>query len=181
MRDDRAQLIQWLNLLSVKTGEEFTLASGQKSNVYVDVKKTAQHHRGSKLLARLLAQKIYDERELTPFSAVAGVVLGGCHLASIVSMQIPIDLDIIFIRKEAKDHGTQVLIERPNMTPGQQVVVLEDVVTTGNSAVEAARLLEKESFIVNGIIAVVDRRPVQTPQLKEFKFVSLVKFEELTA
>jgi len=183
MKNKKEQLIEWLNLFSITKGREFTLASGQKSNIYIDVKKTAQHHSASKLLAKLLADKMYSQRELTPFSAVCGVVLGGCHLASIVSMQIPIDLDIIFVRKEVKDHGTQKLIERPEMIPGQQVAILEDVVTTGNSAIDVAILLEEEGFIVNGIIAVVDRRPVHMPYLegknRVFKFVSLVNFEEL--
>jgi len=175
---ERQVLIDWLNLFSVHSGEKFELASGQITDVYVDVKKTAQHHRACKLLARLLSDKIVQE--FAPIEGIAGVVLGGCHLASIAAMQYPVDLDVIFVRKEAKNHGTKNLIERPIMFPYQEIVLLEDVISTGNSAIEAAHLLEKEGFHVKGILAVVDRRPVKKPYLNNYKFISLVDFEELT-
>ncbi len=179
-KSEREQLIDWLDLFSVKSGEEFTLVSGQKSNVYVDVKKTAFHSQASKLLAKLLFEKMIEK--WAPIDAVAGVVLGGCHLASIVSMQNPLGMDVIYVRKEAKEHGTKNLIERPYMTPYQSVVIVEDVVTTGASAVAAAKLLEKESFEVKGILAVVDRRPVKKPYIGGdfgYYFEALVNFEEL--
>lgn len=178
LKNEREQLIDWLDLLSVRNGEEFTLASGQKSNVYVDVKSTALHHRSCKLLAKLLDEKMVEK--FSPIDAVAGVVLGGCHLASIVAMHHPLDIDVVHVRKEAKDHGTQKLVERPGGMWLARTVILEDVVTTGNSAVEAARLLQKEKLDVVGILAVVDRRPDKKPYLAgEFPFVSLVDFEEL--
>jgi orotate phosphoribosyltransferase len=176
--NEKEVLIDWLNLFSVRKGEKFELASGQITDVYVDVKKTAQHNRCYRLLARLLSEKIVQQ--FAPIEAVAGVVLGGCHLASIVAMQYPVDLDVISVRKEAKNHGTKNLIERPTMFKYQEIILLEDVITTGNSATEAARLLEKEGFHVKGILAVVDRRPIKKPYLNNYKFVSLVDFEELT-
>lgn len=179
-KSEREQLIDYLDLFSVRSGEEFTLASGQKSNVYVDVKKTAFHSRACKLLAKLLFDKMIEK--WAPVDAVAGVVLGGCHLASIVAMQNPLGMDVIYVRKEAKEHGTKNLIERPLMTPYQSVVILEDVVTTGASAVAAAKLLEKESFEVKGILSVVDRRAKKLPYIGGdfgYYFASLVDFEEL--
>lgn len=180
MKTEREQLIDLLDLFSVKKGEEFTLASGQKSDVYVDVKKTAFNHRGSRLLAKLLFEKMIEK--WSPIDAVAGVVLGGCHLASIVSMQNPLGMDVIYVRKEVKDHGTKNLIERPYMTQYQSVVVVEDVVTTGTSAVAAAKLLEKESFEVKGILSVVDRRQTKEPYIGGifgYYFEALVDFDEL--
>ena len=174
----RQELISWLNLFSLRSGEEFTLASGQKSNIYVNVKKTAFHHRGTKLLAKLLCDKMIEEFHLV--EAVAGVALGGCHLASIVAMQYPMEIDTVYVRKEAKDHGTKQLIERPNLFKDQHLVLLEDVVTTGNSAIQAADLLRNEGYDVKGILAVVDRRPSKTNNLGWYKFAALVNFEELT-
>ena len=174
----REQLINWINLYSIEQGEEFTLASGQKSSVYLDLKKTVQSHRVHKLLAELLVDKI--EKEFAPISAVCGVVLGGCHLASIVAMQYPIGLDVLFIRNQPKDHGSQKWIERPYSVQGSEVVILEDVITTGGSACAAAKLLEKEGFEVKGILAIVDRREVKTDYIKNFKVASLIDFEELT-
>ena len=180
-KNEREQLIDWLDLFSVRSGEEFTLASGQKSNVYVDVKKTAFHHQAGRLLAKLLCDKMIEK--FSPVDAVAGVVLGGCHLASIVSMQHPLGVDVFYVRKEAKEHGTKNLIERPYMTEYQSVVVLEDVVTTGASALAAAKLLEKEKFDVKGILAVVDRRAKKGPYIggtfDSFPFIALIDFEEL--
>lgn len=182
-RTDREMLIEWLNLFSLQKGEEFTLASGQKSNMYVDVKKTSQHNRVHKLLAKLLFDKMVEKFAMV--EAVAGVVLGGCHLSSIVAMHaayLDYGLDVIHVRKESKGHGTKNLLERPNMTEGQYVVLLEDVVTTGGSALKAARAIKDAGFIVKGILAVVDRRPVKSSHLGnlEFQFESLINFEELT-
>ncbi len=180
-KNEREKLIHLLDTFSLKTGEEFTLASGAKSNVYVDVKKTALHSQGSKLLAKLLYDKIMEN--YGPVEAVAGVVLGGCHLASIVAMHSPIGMDVIYVRKAVKDHGTKSLIERPYMLEEDYVVVLEDVVTTGSSALAAAHLLQKEGFKVQGILAVVDRRTEKLPHLSDiagsFAFSALINFEEL--
>ena len=162
----------------MKTGSEFTLASGQTSNVYVDVKKTSQHHAVTKLLAKMLCDTMVQKWGMV--EAVAGVPLGGCHLASIVSMAHSLPIDTIFIRKESKDHGTKQRIERPLMIQDQHLVLLEDVVTTGNSAKEAAELLRNEGYDVKGILAVVDRRPDKKPFLGNFNFAALVNFEELT-
>lgn len=182
MKTEREQLIDWLKLFSLETGEEFTLASGEKSNFYIDVKKTMLHHKVNNLLAKLLWEKMVNT--FSQVEAVAGVVLGGCHLASIVSMYHPLGLDVILVRKEAKDHGTKKLIESPGMVVGSRIVLLEDVITTGKSAIDAAQLLEKEGFIVCGILAVVDRRKEKIPYLSgprfvDYEFASLVKFEEL--
>jgi orotate phosphoribosyltransferase len=181
MKTERERLIDYLDLFSVKSGEEFTLASGQKSNIYVDLKKTAFHNKASRLLAKLLCDKVIEK--FSPLDAVAGVVLGGCHLASIVAMQHPLGLDVIYVRKEAKEHGTKSLVERPFMTPYQSIVILEDVVTTGASALAAAKLLEKETFEIKGILAVVDRRIKKEPYIggafNSLPFASLVDFEEL--
>ena len=181
MKTEREQLIHLLDTFSLKTGEEFILASGAKSTVYIDVKKTALNSQGSKLLAKLLYDKMIEN--YGPVEAVAGVVLGGCHLASIVAMHSPIGMDVIYVRKSAKDHGTKSLIERPFMLEEDYVVILEDVVTTGSSSLAAAHLLQKEGLKVRGILSVVDRRVEKLPHLSDiagsFSFSALVNFEEL--
>lgn len=177
MKSDREMLIDWLDLFSVRTGEEFTLSSGQKSNVYVDVKRTAFARASTKLLAKLLCDKMVQKFGMV--EAVAGVVLGGCHLASIVAMQHPLGLDTVYVRKEAKEHGTKNLVERPGMTKDRHLVVLEDVVTTGASAIKAADLLRNEGYDVKGILAVVDRRSRKSDMLGWYQFTALVDFEEL--
>ena len=173
---DKEILISWINLLGVKTGDQFKLSSGIESNTYIDMKSVFLHNRVHKLLANLLCEEV---KKFAPVEAVAGVALGGCHLASIVAMVSPVPLDVMYIRKNAKEHGMQKLIERPNMFIQQEVVLLEDVITTGKSAVDAADLIVNSGFIVKGIISVVDRREQKVPYLGRYPFSSLVDFEEL--
>jgi orotate phosphoribosyltransferase len=177
MKKDKQTLIKQIKSLCVRSGEEFTLASGEKSKTYIDIKKIAQHQKYYRLLAKLLANKI--KAEFNPIDAVAGVVLGGCHLASIVAMQCPTNLNIIFVRKEAKEHGSKNLIEQPARRIDESVVLLEDVITTGSSALKAAILLTEEGYVVKGIVAVVDRRISKEDKLGGFKVVSLVDYEDL--
>jgi orotate phosphoribosyltransferase len=176
--DDRQQLINWLNVYSIKTGQDFQLSSGQISNVYIDVKKTALAHRCTKLLARLLCDKMLQTFGMV--EAVAGEGLGGIHLASIVGMQHPLGCDTVSVRKEPKDHGTRQMFEYSTMFENQHLVVLEDVVSTGQSALRAANLLREAGWDVKGILAVVDRRQHKSNMLGWFKFASLIDFQELT-
>lgn len=184
--DERKQLIEWLKLLSVSTGELITLASGQVSSVYVDVKKTAQHRDCMELLATLLCWKI--DQEFGMIDCVCGVVLGGCHLASIVAMEHCHPINVAFVRQSIKDHGTQQLVERPAYSgQGERCVLLEDVITTGQSALNAAKQLETVGYDVKGIMTVVDRREIKDDYMslqhgdRDIRVVGLVNFEELTA
>lgn len=176
--NDKETLISWLNLFSLKKDKEYKLSSGQISDIYVDVKKTAFHNRCNKLLAKMLFEKMTSTFHCV--EAVAGVALGGCHLASIVSIQHPLNIDVIYVRKSPKEHGSQNLVECPNVTLGQRIVLFEDVVTTGDSAIKAAQTLENMKLDCIGILSVVDRRINKTPYLGVYKFASLVNFEELT-
>ncbi len=164
---ERDEILDLLKLYSVQIaapGEEFTLASGAKSRFYIDVKKTALSSKAHLPLAYLL----YDELahgEFGPVEAVAGVALGGCHLASIVGLYAILRgqtrLNVVYVRKEAKDHGTKNLVERPAKTPEENVVLLEDVVTTGGSSLRAIQQLFDAGYNVRGTIAVIDRRAKQ--------------------
>jgi orotate phosphoribosyltransferase len=161
---EREEVLDLLKLYSVKiapAGEEFTLASGAKSKFYIDVKKTALFWKAHLPLAYL----IYDELAHGDFGAiesVAGVALGGCHLASIVGLYATLKgrtkLNVIYVRKEAKDHGTKNLVERPAKSLDEAVVLLEDVVTTGGSSIKAIQHLRDAGYQVRGTIAVIDRR-----------------------
>lgn len=172
---ERNKLIEDLKLLSIKKGEEFTLASGQKSNVYCDVKQTAlfgpSMHNMSKLVYRTAAM-------FGPFHALAGVPLGGSLLATMAAMYCP-PTHLILIRKEAKDHGTQKLVEAPPTELFKKVILIEDVVTTGQSVLKAAKILEDVGYDIRGIVAVVDRRVDKAPTLGDYGFRALVDFEEL--
>lgn len=160
----RQTVLDLLKLYSVKIappGEEFTLASGAKSKFYIDVKKTALHHKAHLSLAYLLYD-VLANGHFGPLEGVAGVVLGGCHLASIVglyaALQGKTNLNVFHVRKDPKDHGTKTLVEGPAHGPDHEVVLLEDVVTTGGSSLAAVQNLRDAKCKVSGILAVIDRR-----------------------
>lgn len=150
---EREKLIRDLKELSLKTGEEFTLASGQKSNLYVDVKQTMLAGSAMHNLAKLLHQ---TAQMFGRYDAVAGVPAGGSHLATMVAMYCS-PMNVVLVRKETKNHGTQKLIEAPLLMGSfRQVILFEDVVTTGQSVLKAAQALQAAGFDIRGIVAVVD-------------------------
>lgn len=160
-RDNLIRLLRDRSLKRAPEGEFFTLASGKKSTTYLDVRKTALSPEGHMLLGSMLFAAI---QKLGGAEAVAGVALGGCPLASAVSMFSafngsfggPKPLPAIYVRKEAKDHGSKNLVEGP-FEAGMQVALLEDVVTTGGSSMQAVQTLRAAGLTVVGVVAVVDR------------------------
>jgi orotate phosphoribosyltransferase len=179
-----SKLIQLLKTHSIRTGKLFELSSGQFSDIYCDVKKTALGAQGSAILSELLGHAV---AQYEPYSAVAGVVLGGCHLASLLQQYVPsLYLDhegksVIFVRKEVKGHGTQSLLEMPDLPVGSSAILVEDVITTGNSALRAAEVLEAAGIPVKAILAVVDRRTLKSKYLGRYPVEALVDFEELVS
>lgn len=177
---ERTTLIKYLKEHSLSNVGSFNLASGGTSSVYVDAKKAAQHKDVIKLLARLLCAKM--EAVFGEVDTVAGVVLGGCHLASIVSMQSSYPVNVAFVRQAIKDHGTQQLVEAPRFNTsgmGERAILLEDTITTGKSAIKAAKILEAHGYDVLGILAIVDRRENKAKIMEGYQMSALVDFEEL--
>lgn len=157
------ELIKQYSVQKKPEGEFFTLASGKQSSYYIDLKKTLLMASGSYAVGNILYSHIVQD--FFEASYVAGVALGGCSLATAVSMCSVIDhkefgnekkLDTLYVRKDSKEHGTKNLIEG-SFELGSKVVLLEDVVTTGQSSKKAIDILERSGLIVIGIIAVLDR------------------------
>jgi orotate phosphoribosyltransferase len=150
----REELMSRLIEQSLRTGE-FTLASGRKSNYYINGKLTTLEGRGAYLIARVFMAMIADD---VP-DAVGGLTLGadpivGAMLALAGMEDLPIKGFIV--RKASKEHGTRSLVEGP-LGEGDRVVVIEDVVTTGGSALQAVDAVEAMGCDVKRVIAVVDR------------------------
>ncbi len=92
--------------------------------------------------------------------AVGGLTLGADPIVTAVSVVAAYEgrsLPALIIRKEAKGYGTRAYIEGPHLPEGSSITVLEDVVTTGGSALKAAKRLQQAGYRVNGVIALVDR------------------------
>jgi orotate phosphoribosyltransferase len=134
------------------------LASGRESDFFIDCKQTILTAEGHALVGELMFDAL---RELPPCQAVAGVELGGCPLASavsLVSFQRGGPLAALYVRKEQKDHGSKRLVEGDRaITPSMPVVVLEDVITTGGSTLKAVDKLGQAGVKVVGVVALVDR------------------------
>ncbi len=133
----------------------FTLASGEKSDIYIDVKKTALSPEGM----QLIGYACYQEIKLAPVDAIGGLTLGADPIAyatAMVANQYCKPVDVFIVRKEPKAHGTQQWIEG-NMKPGANVVILEDVLTTGGSTIKAIKRAEEAGFNVIGALALIDR------------------------
>jgi orotate phosphoribosyltransferase len=134
---------------------DFTLASGRKSTFYFDSKPITLDGEGARVVARLILAGI-AERGLAP-AAVGGMELGAVPIASAVSALAPAPPPRIFIvRKRAKDHGTGETLEG-RLEKGDPVVVVEDVITTGESTWKAIQAVERAGAHVVGIFALLDR------------------------
>jgi orotate phosphoribosyltransferase len=134
----------------------FTLASGRTSDHYVNCKPVSLSGPGLALLGRLML-KLVEEQAI----AVAGLTLGADPLVSAVAMQAALNgrpLDALIVRKEAKGHGTGAWLEGPLPAAGSRITVLEDVVTTGGSALKAVRQLQEAGYLVDRVVAIVDRQ-----------------------
>ena len=154
--DDRSALRQLLRTRSVRTGD-FELSSGGRSSYYIDARLTTMSGAGQLLIGRCGVREL-DARGWAP-DAVGGLTLGADPVAyALAHAAAAVDrtLDAFTVRKEAKQHGTGRLIEG-NLGAGAAVVVVEDVITTGESALRAIRAVEDAGARVLGVLSVVDR------------------------
>ena len=153
-----ARLLELLRERSFER-KRVVLASGRESDFFIDCKQTMLTAEGH----ALLGAEMFDALSLLPEMprAVAGVELGGCPLASavsLVSFQRGRPLDAIYVRKEVKDHGSKRMLEGDTrLQDGDGVVILEDVITTGGSTLKAAEKLRARGLKIVGVIAIVDR------------------------
>ena len=153
---DRAMLVRLLSQRSVRRGR-FTLASGRESSHYVDARLTTMSPEGLAVIGPLALQAIRERGWAA--DAVGGLTLGADPIAyatALASVVSPPLVRAFTVRKEAKQHGTGRLIEGP-MRESDRVVVIEDVITTGGSALRAAEAVQRAGASVSGILALVDR------------------------
>ena len=155
---------------AIKFGE-FVLASGKKSKYYVDIKKASTKYDILELMGTMLAEKVKGD-------ILAGVELGAVPLTAITAIKAK--KDYLIIRKEKKGYGTSKLIEG-DYKEGQEVDIIEDVVTTGGSVLRAIKLLRDAGLKVNRVICVVDREEGGKENLEKegVELISLVKAREL--
>ena len=152
---------------------DFVLSSGERSSFYIDKYLFSTEPDLLRDVAGALAEQIPEGVD-----RLAGVELGAVPL--VVATALVTGLPYVIVRKAAKEHGSSAgsSIEG-NLNRGETVVLVEDVVTTGTQAVQAARSLERAGAEVVTIVAVLDRREVSERWLEEFSFAALLKMEDL--
>ncbi|OCQ94391.1 orotate phosphoribosyltransferase [Oscillatoriales cyanobacterium USR001] len=151
----RDRLLDLLCELAYREGD-FVLSSGQKSSYYINCKPVTLHPQGALAVGRLLLSVLPADTE-----AVAGLTLGADPIVtavSVVSAYQNRPIPGLIVRKETKGHGTMAYIEGPILREGAKVVVLEDVVTTGGSAMKAVERLRGAGYEVNRVISLIDRQ-----------------------
>ena len=151
----RQMLLELICQVAYKEGN-FELSSGQKSDYYINGKQVTLHAQGGLMVARVLLDMLPEGTV-----GVGGLTLGADPMVSAVSIAGAYEgkpVTPLIIRKKAKDHGTQAYIEGPALPAGSAVVILEDVVTTGASAMKAVERLRAAGYVVNEILSLVDRQ-----------------------
>lgn len=153
----RARLLELLRERSFAR-TKVTLASGKESDFFIDCKQAVLTAEGHAIAGGLMLDAALAAG---PFDALAGVELGGCPLVSAASMTSFLrgdPKDAVYVRKDAKDHGSKRQIEGDaGLPPNASVVLLEDVTTTGGSSLKAVEKLRAAGYRVVGVVTLVDR------------------------
>jgi orotate phosphoribosyltransferase len=156
----RARLIDIVRARSFSTGAEMKLASGRTSTYYFNMKPTMLHPEGADLIGTLILAAIEADRA----DLIGGLEMGAVPIATVVaavSHRFGMPVPAFFVRKQAKEHGTQSLIEGlavGESLAGKRVVIVEDVTTTGGSAIKAADAVTAAGGVVVRVVTVVDRQ-----------------------
>ena len=158
---------------------DFTLASGRKSRFYFDSKRTTTLAEGAYLTAREVLRLVRQNGIVA--DAVGGLTLGAdpivCPVAALSHLEGP-PLRAFIVRKETKDHGTGRKIEG-NLDPGSRVIVVDDVVTTAESTLQAIAAAIEASHEVVAVICLVDREEGGAARLASWPFFPIFRRSEL--
>ncbi len=179
---DYQSLVQLLAQKSVRQGR-FTLSSGKISDTYIDVRMTSMSPEGLSRIGPLALQAI----RFTGWSvdSIGGMTLGADPIAYAISYASSLStpsLRAFTVRKDTKLHGTGKLIEGP-FSPGDRVVIIEDVITTGASALQAIETVTSAGGYIQGVLTLVDRKEGGREMIerKGHAVISLIPIEEIIA
>ena len=158
----------------------FTLSSGKETEHYINCKPVTLSCEGNALLSHLMIQEIDDDAV-----AVGGLTLGADPLVCGIAQKAYYSgkhIDALIVRKNPKGYGTKEVIEGNKPPVGSVVTVLEDVTTTGSSALKAVKALREAGYIVNRVVAIVNRCEMPHDLIWErnnLEFVSLFPLEDV--
>jgi len=177
---NRDRLVALLRERSVQRGD-FVLASGARSSYYIDCRTTTTHAEGQFLVGQL-GWETLRAAGLHP-DAVGGLTMGADPVAYAIAHTSWIAGDPVnafSVRKQPKDHGTGRRIEG-SFSPGDRVVVIEDVITSGGSALQACEAVRAEGGEVLAVLALLDREAGGRERIEEagYRVLSLLGVSEL--
>ena len=176
MSDARSRLLELFKARAVAFGD-FTLASGQKSRYYINSKKVLFHGEAIALLGQLL----YEATRDLDIQAIGGLEIGAIPMATAAVLryqQAGKTLEGFFVRKQVKGHGSQERIEG-QVNAGDRVVVVDDVLTTGESVVQAIGAVEGRRATVARVVCIVDRLQGARERLAKYDFRPLYTARDL--
>ena len=180
MIKSRNEFLALLKEEAYKKGD-FKLSSGRKSEHYVNCKPVTLQGDALMFISWCMFECLEEDCD-----AIGGLTLGADPLVAGVAMVSAIEeryLDGLIVRKEPKGHGTKAWIEGPTLAPGSKVTVLEDVITTGGSAIKAAEKLRDAGYVVENVVAIINRQEGteadDAMDDADLNLISLFKLEEL--
>ena len=180
MIEERSEFIALLKEKSYRKGD-FKLSSGKKSQHYVNCKPVTLQGDALMYISWCMFECLEEDCD-----AIGGLTLGADPLVAGVAIVSAIEeryMDGLIVRKEPKGHGTKAWIEGPELAPGSKVTVLEDVITTGGSAIKAAEKLRDAGYIVENVVAIINRQEGSEADdamdAADLNLISLFMLEEL--
>lgn len=177
--DARQRLMAIIRARSFQSGGQYKLASGRISDMYFNMKPTMLDPEAAYLTASLMIDALADE----PTDYVGGLEMGAVPLVTsiaAVSFLRGVPRCALFVRKAAKEHGTQSLIEglaKGETVAGKHVAVIEDVTTTGGSSLKAVAVLREAGATVRTVLTLLDREEGAGPAfaVADVRLLSLLK------
>jgi orotate phosphoribosyltransferase len=152
--DTAAQLAEYLlqiKAIKLQPAKPFQWASGWKSPIYCDNRLTLSFPKVRTYIRQQLTKALSDNFEAP--DVIAGVATGGIAIGALVAQEL--GLPFVYVRSQAKGHGMENMIEG-KVEAGQTVVVIEDLISTGNSSLKAVKALRDEGCIVKGLVSIFD-------------------------
>jgi len=162
---DRDLLKELVRERSFKFGS-FILSSGKESTYYFDGKQVTLYPQGAYLVARAILEKVKDIQ----IQAVGGPTLGADPMVGSLALVLYLegmDLKLFIVRETVKKHGTKRVIEGPQLTAGDRVVILDDVITSGGSIIKAIETVREVGCKVVKVVTLIDRREGGTEKIEK--------------
>lgn len=159
MTEDASLILELYQIGALQFGD-FTLKSGKKSNIYMDLRRIVSYP----FILKSISHAIWKKVSASEFDLVCGVPYTALPIATCLSLEHHIPM--VMRRKEKKEYGTKQMIEG-QFSQGQRCLIIEDVITTGSSIIETGDELTKVGLVVQDVVALIDREETPLTALHE--------------